>query len=117
MKHVAVRLAVYGGAVAPLPNGNWLISWGAGPGDGITLSAVAPSGAKVLALRLFKDPHPAMTCRVQRHPGAAAPPRLPASADAPHRRRPCRHSREGGNPAGRGPDRPKASPDIERHLE
>ena len=30
--HEPGRLAVYGGAVAPLPNGNWLIAWGAGPG-------------------------------------------------------------------------------------
>ena len=61
------RLAVYGGAVAPLPNGNWLISWGAGPGDA-TLSEVDSSGAEVLALRLSKDPHPAMSYRVWRKP-------------------------------------------------
>ena len=77
--HEPGRLAVYGGAVAPLPNGNWLIAWGAGPGDAVTLSEVAPSGAEVLALRLSRHPHPAMTYRAWRHPGAQPP----ASAGAP----------------------------------
>ena len=78
--HEPGRLAVYGGAVTPLPNGNWLIAWGAGPGDGATLSEVAPSGAEVLALRIFRNEHPAMTYRVQRHPGAQPPPPPPPPA-------------------------------------
>ena len=80
--HEPGRLAVYGGAVAPLPNGNWLIAWGAGPGDGATLSEVAPSGREVLALRIFRNEHPAMTYRVQRHPGAQPPPATPTATTA-----------------------------------
>ena len=80
--HEPGRLAVYGGAVAPLPNGNWLISWGAGPGDGATLSEVDPSGAELFALRLSRHPDPAMTYRVQRHPGAQPPPPTATTATA-----------------------------------
>ena len=70
--HEPGRRAAYGGAITPLPNGNWLIAWGGGPSDA-TLSEVAPSGAEVFALRLSRDPHPAMTYRVWRYPGAAPP--------------------------------------------
>ncbi len=78
--HEPGRLAVYGGAVTPLPNGNWLISWGAGPGDA-TLSEVDPAGTEVFALRLFKGDHPAMSYRVWRHPGPQ--PQAPILAHAP----------------------------------
>ena len=84
--HEPGRQAVYGGAVTLLDNGNWLISWGGGPGDA-TVSEVDPSGREVLALRLFKEPNSAMTYRAYRHRGpikgadlGSAPARSPRVA-------------------------------------
>ena len=69
--HEPGRQAVYGGAVAPLPNGNWLVSWGAGPGDA-TLSEVNPAGRELFALSLGKHPDAAMSYRAFRHDAAQA---------------------------------------------
>ena len=70
--HEPGRLAAYAGAVTVLPNGNWLISWGGGPGD-LTLSEVDASGRELLALRLFKGLNQASTYRTWRHVGPEPP--------------------------------------------
>ena len=95
--HEPGRLAVYGGAVAPMPNGNWLISWGSGPGDA-TLSEVDPSGAELFALRLSKGGHPVWSYRVWRRPDAAPGLRHPAAPAVLH---------PSASDSGPGPDRRK----------
>ena len=75
------RLAGYAGAVSPLENGNWLVSWGGG-GIGAALSEADPSGRELLALRFFKGEDPSMTYRAYRHAGPEPPLRLPKPAEA-----------------------------------
>ena len=83
--HEPKRRTVYGGAVAPLANGNWLIAWGGGSGRGsVTVTEVDPSGRELFALRLFRGDSgaPLMTYRAFRHTGPE-PPRRPAPPSDP----------------------------------
>ena len=82
--HEPGRRTFFGGAVAPLANGNWLISWGGGPG-GASVTEVDPaSGREVFALRLYRKDSgaPLMTYRAFRHAGPE-PPRRSAPQSHP----------------------------------
>ena len=71
--HEPGRWTPYAGAVTPLPNGNWLISWGPAPDSNVTISEVNTHGHQVFALRLSKNDNNAMSYRVWRYNTSPTP--------------------------------------------
>ena len=81
--HEPGRRTFFGGAVAPLANGNWLISWGGGPGDAGVTEVDPASGREVFALAMFgRGGAPLTTYRAYRHTGPEPPRRARPEAPA-----------------------------------